>query len=325
MTAKIGYKSYVGLGEEATFGTAVQPTSYIEFNSESFKKEVAEILVTAINGGRQYEKRVLGSETAGGSVAFPLVPNTILKLFKHVTGDAGTVSTLASGVYQWTFVANELSTNTSLTWQVCRDTGDTASTYNYTGSKAASVDFNVSTGDILNCSADFMCKDQVAANTIGTASFQTFSPYTFRHGTIKVADTKGAATAVAVDTWGLKIGNNLLEDGQIGSATRAVIEPGMQDVTYDVNARYEDSSFINRFLNGTKTYVSAIFDSGVTISSTYTHQITFESYNCYFNGTMPNIGSAGEILKHALPIRAIQEDPSVGSLVITVVSNLATV
>ena len=325
MTAKIGYKSYVGFGEEASFGTAVAPSAFVEFNSESFKKDIAEILVTAINGGRQYEKRVLGSETAGGSVAFPLVPNTVLKLFKHVTGDAGTVSTLVSGVYQWTFVANELSTNTSLTWQVCRDTADTATTYNYTGSKAASVGFNVTVGDILNCTADFMSKDQVAANTISTASFQTFSPYTFRHGTIKVADTKASATAINVDTWGLNIGSNLLEDGQIGSATRACIEPGMQDVTYDVSARYEDSALLNRFLNGTKTYISAEFDSGVTISSTHTHKITFESYNCYFNGTVPNIGGANEIIKHALPIRAIQEDPSVGSLVITVVSNLASV
>ena len=123
----------------------------------------------------------------------------------------------------------------------------------------------------------------------------------------------------------MTINNNLLEDRSIGGKNRDRIEPGMQDITFDMTARFEAMSHVNMFLNQTKTYFSAEFTSTVSIDATYFHKITVEAYNCYFNGTTPNIGSAGEIIKHPLPLRAVYEDASVGSLVIKVQTDAASV
>ena len=57
----------------------------------------------------------------------------------------------------------------------------------------------------------------------------------------------------------------------------------------------------------------------------YFHTVTFESYNTYFNGSVANIGGPSEIIKQALPLRAIKEDGSVGSLVVTVRTDQATI
>jgi len=326
MTCKIGYKSYVGFGEESSLGTAAQPSNFVEFNSESFQKEIEEKLVEAINGGRQYEKRVTLNESVSGSLEFPLVPGNILKILRNVSGSNPTPSTLATGVYSYAFVFNEVDTNTSLTFQVCRDTSDTASSYNYTGCRVNSASFNVGVNDLLNCSVEFMGIEQATADTITTASYRTHNPYTFVNGTIKLGDNKTAATATAsFDSFQVQMANNLIEDRGIGSALRTCIQPGMQDITYELNARYEGNSITNRFLNGTKTYISAEFDSAVSIDATYFHKITIESYNCYFNGTVPNVGGASDILKQALPLRAIEEDASVGSMVITVVTDQDTI
>jgi hypothetical protein len=97
----------------------------------------------------------------------------------------------------------------------------------------------------------------------------------------------------------------------------------MQDITYELNMRYEDNTMYNRFLNGTKTYIKAIF-TGASITAVANHTVTFESFNCYANGTTPNIGGA-DIIKHSIPFRAIREDASVGSLKVTVITDSATI
>lgn len=326
MTAKIGYKSYVGFGEEASLATAVAPSQYLEYNSEGFKKEIEEKLIDAISGGRQYTKRITLNQSVSGSLTFPLVPGTALKLFKHLSGDGGTVTTLTTGVYQHTFVfGSNLTNNTSFTFQVCRDTADTATTYNYIGCKVNSASFTNAVNEILSVNLELMGVNQISANTISTASYRTQNPYTFVNGTIKLGDNLSALTTTSINSFNLTIGQNLQDARSIGSAVRDVIEPAMQDVTYELSSRYENANLVNRFLNGTKTAIQAIYDTGITISSTYTHKMTLESANCYFNGTIPNIGSANDIIKHSLPLRAIKEDASIGTLKVTIISDIASV
>jgi hypothetical protein len=326
MVAKIGYKSYLGFEDETTFGTAVQPADYLEYNSESLSLEITEQNIEAINGSRQYTKRVRLDRNAGGGIDFPLVPGSILKQMRHLSGDAGTISTLVAGAeFSWTFVFNDLNTNSSFTFQACRDTGDTSTTFNYTGSKINTADFTVDSGGVLNTALDIMSKDQVAADTISTASFQALNPYTFVDGTISVGNSTSVATVASVNNFSLNVANNLLENRSLGDATRDCIEPGMQDITGSVNMKYEDNIQLNRFLNNTRSYLKAEFDTGVTISTTNTHKVTFEMFNCYFNGTTPNIGAASEIIRHDLPFRSIFDAASSGSLKVTIVTNQATI
>jgi hypothetical protein len=325
MTARIGYKSYVGFGLETSLATAAQPTTYVEYNSESFQKEITEQVIEAINGTRVPTKRVTMEESVGGSFEVPMVPLMELTLFKHLSGWNFSTTALSTGAYVHTFKIDNILSHTSLTFQVARDTANTSATYNYTGCKVNSAGFNVSVGGLLMGSFDVMGVNMVGANTIGTASYGTNNPYTFKEATIAIGSISSVATTVCVDSWSCSINQALIEDRCLGSALRDRIEPGMAEVTGEISMRYEDESMLNYFLNKSRVYISATFDSGVTIgATTATHKIVFKTYKSYFNGTVPNVGGASEILKHSMPYRAIREDSSVGALVIEVTSSQET-
>lgn len=319
---KIGYRTYVGLADEASFGTFVAPTDFIEYSSEEFKEEIDEILVEAINGTAQYKKRLTGNKSVSGSVEFPLVPGSALKFFKNAIGSV-TTTTLTTGVYQHVLVSRINDIDKSLSFQVARDTSDTSSVLNYTGCKCNSMALNVNVNDMLIASAEFMGQNVSAANTIGTASYQTAAPFIFKNGTIKIGGTSADATTTTFESLGITINNNLIDDRVIGSNLVDVIAAGMQDVEIELTKRFDDNTLYQRFTAGTKTYISAEF-TGLTISGAYVHSVKLEAFNCYFNGDVGNVGSAGDLVKSTYPIRAIYEDASVGALKVTIVSSVAT-
>ena len=325
MARKLGYKSYVGFGEESSLGTFAAPEVYIEYNSESMQKEINEQVIEAVNGTRTPTKRVTLEETAGGGFSYPVVIGTELKLFRHLSGCNYSMSTVTAGVYQFTFKIDTVSSQTSLSMQICRDTSDTDSTYNYTGCKCNTANIGISVGNLLACDIDLMCVDMASADTISTASYNSNNPYTFKDATINIGDNSGAATATSLTDWSVSLGQQLIEVNELGSATRVAIEEGMLDVTGEMSMSYQDQSQLNRFLNKTKTYIEAEFDSGVTITGAYNHSITFKSYNSYYNGSVPNIGSANEIISQSIPWRSIRENSSNGVMEIVVQTSANTI
>ena len=323
MGNKVGYLSYVGFAEESVFGTGVPPTGFIEYNSEGFKKDIAEKLVDAINGTQHYKKRVQMEVNQSGSISFPLVPGMALRLLKDGIGDAITTTSLAAGVFQYKFIAG-INSLTSLSFECGRNTADTTSVMRYTGSVIDSIKFAANLGGFLQVDVSTKGRDEVLTNSITTASYRTLNPYTFVNGSIKVGDNSGVATSPSVDAWSLQVKNNVQEVRAIGSNLVQAFTPGMQDVTYDLTTTWQDNTLYNRFLNGTASYVYALFDNLQTIASTYTHQIKFESFKCYFNGTTPNVGGPSSILKASYPIRSIFNDGSSTTLLITVQTDVAT-
>ena len=325
MTARMGYTTYLGFGVETSLGTAQQtPSTYVEYNSESFQKEFTEQVIEAINGTRLPTKRVTLDESVSGSFEAPMVPLMELTLFKHLSGcNYSTVT--GTGIYTHTFIVDTIASNTSLTFQICRDTNATGTTMNYTGCRVSSANFSVSAGGLLSGSYDLMGVDVATATAAGTASYGTENPYTFKDATISIGSGSAAAVSSScVDNWSISINQALVEDRCLGSAVRQRIEPGMAEITGDFNMRYEDNTIMDVFLNQTKANITATFE-GPSISATENHSITFKAYNAYFNGSMPNVGSAGEIIKHTIPYRAIRESAVAGALEIKVVTTAATV
>jgi len=322
MVTKLSYNTALAFGEESTLGTAVAPTQFIEYSSESFNKEFSEMLIDSINGTQQYTKRVTMEETASGGFEFPIVPTTELLLFRHLSDCNYTSTTLTAGVYEHTFNFDVAQSITSFTFQLVKDSAVSESTYNITGGRLNSAGFGISVGGLLTMNPDIMAVNLTAANTLPTASYPSHDPYTFKGASISFGSVSAAATTVCLDAWSCNIAKNLMDDTCLGSATRAVIENGKTDVTGEISGRYQDETFVNYFLNQESFYLEANFDSGLTISGAYTHQITFKSGENYFNGSIPQVGGAAEILKQSLPYRAIRDDVSGATLQIVVVTSL---
>ena len=324
MVNKIGYQSYVGYCDEASFGTSINPTGFVEYNSESFKKDITEKLIDAINGTVHYKKRVTLDQKVGGSISFPLVPGAALRLLKDGIGDAITQTVVVSGVYKYVFIAG-ITSLTSMSIETGRNTTDTSSSMRYTGCCIDSLKFSASLNNLLMVDVAFKGQDEIFCNTISTASYRTLNPYTYVNGSIKIGDSSASNSLPVVETWNLEVKNNLQEIRQIGSSKVAAFVPGMQDVTYDITAQWNDNYLYNRFVNGTQSYLYAKFDNGQTIgTTTYTNTIQFESFKCYFNGSTPNVSSGTDILKASYPIRSIWNDGSSTTLLITVQTDVAT-
>ena len=324
MVNKIGYQSYVGYAEEVTFGTGVAPTGFAEYNSEGFKKEITEKLIDAINGTQHYKKRVTLDQKISGSLSFPLVPGMALRLIKNGIGDAITQTSVTTGVYKYVFIAG-ITSLTSMSFECGRNTADSTSIMRYTGNVIDSIKFSANLNALLMVDVSMKGYDEVITNSITTASYRTLNPYTFVNGSIKIGDNGSSNSLPTVDSWALEVKNNIQEIRQIGSNKPAAFVPGMQDITYNVSAFWNDNYLYNRFINGTTSYVYAKFDNGQTIgSTTYTNSIQFESFKCYFNGTTPNVGSATDLLKASYPIRSIWNDGSSTTLLVTVITDVAT-
>ena len=295
----------------------------VEYNSEGFKHDIEEKLIESINGSSHRKKRVTLNEQITGSISFPMVPGAALRFLKNGIGDAITVTSLAAGVFQYKFIAG-INSLTLMTFEACRDTTDTASVYRYDSCAMNSIKFSCGVNDVLMCDIDVVGRAESFPGSITTAAYRTQNPYTFVNGSIKIGDSSATATSPVVDNWSVSVANNMVESRGIGSSKVTSFVPGMQDVTYEISAQFDDLVHYNRFLNGTLSYVYAKFDNGITISATYTHSITFESFKCYFNGTTPNVGGANDILKTSYPVRSIWADGSSTTLLITVVTDVAT-
>jgi hypothetical protein len=320
---KLGYNSYIGFASETAFGTFANPAVFTEYNSEGFDVKIDEVLVSAVNGTAQYKKRLQGKASVDFSIEAPVVPGSLLKLISNALGDGGTVTTYTATVYQWVFVGRTANNSRSLSFQVNRDLTDSLSTYNYTGGKINTMAFNMNAGDVLKATISGMCKSYAAANTVSTAAYRAFNPYIFKNGTIAIGDTLAAATSTTFESINIEVSNNLKDQFVVGSAYRDQIEAGMQTVKLTVNKPYADATLYNRYLNGTKTYISALFTAH-SITAVVNHSVKFEFANCYANNFKGNIGSAGDLVKQSMDFNSLFEDSSVTSIKVTVITDLAT-
>ncbi len=323
---KVGYRTYVGIGDEASFGTEAQPEAFVEYDSEGLAKTRERRNIRSMNGTRHIKKTVTLAEQVGGPLAFPVMPGLFfLKLLKHAVGSSYVRSTLTTGVYQYDFVAGAISLGSS-TFQVATDTDDTTGTFNYVGSQINGFNLNLAANDLLLCDLDIMGKDEVLANTIATATYPTQAPYTFVDCIFRLGDTDAAATNTCLNSWSMNLNNNYLEKNCIdGTALRTGLEPGDQEITGEVARYYENNDIYSRVINSTKTYQKLTF-TGESLTAVYDHLLTIELFNTKIDPpTRGNAGSSNELIAESHPYTAIFEDASVTTLKISIITDVASI
>jgi len=312
MPRLMGYDSYLGIGQEVAFGTAVQPSEFTEFTSESMRMEIAETLIPSINTTRFFKKRVVHSRTVSGTIDFPVTPEDgIGEFLKYSIG--GTITTASTGTtaYIHTFESSsdELpagTTNTSLTLQISRG-GNTTTTYDYVGCKVNQLTLRASVNNLLEASVDMVAKNETDAATVSTASFSTLNPFTFVEGEFLIGDTITAVSTETIGGFELVLGNNI-ETGDmvrvLGDATVEELPAVMQDLTINITQAFQTSTNYNRFIAGTKSAIRLLFDNGQTAATGATYQLQVDLPAVYFNGDQAPVGGPG-VLQQTFPCRAI--------------------
>ena len=105
---RLGYDSCIGIAEETTFGAKVDSFSYIEFNTESLKRNREERKLESINKSRDFIKRIQLNETIEGSLEVDLNPaaDAAVYLMKQAMGGTVSSAVVTAGALQYLHTLN---------------------------------------------------------------------------------------------------------------------------------------------------------------------------------------------------------------------------
>ena len=272
-TRKYGYKSFVGVAEEKiTYGTKTTATAFVEFNSESFKRNIEEKKIEALNTSRDFTKRILLNETVEGSLEFNLNVGSdgVVQILKQAMG--GTVASAAvtqgastiTGAYIHTLYAGDMESNKATT--TANDTKSLTFTvrkggthlWDFIGNRVNTLTIKGEVGSPVVVTAELQGKTASISSDSLTPVFSDVLPVNFTGITVKTGDS---ITNVSAETFiGFELTNNynLVNDNNaraLGSRTVSILPATRREVTLKLTQRFDTTTAYDRFLESTATAI----------------------------------------------------------------------
>lgn len=285
MATRTGLDAQLGIAEESTVGTYVEPDRFVEFTSESMSLTIARIESDSIRAGRSIIDTLdwaAGAKTVSGDVEWDVRTKDLGVWLKHALGG---VSTSGSGPYTHTFTPGDLF-GKGLTVQVGRpDSGGTVRPFSYTGCKVASLSLSAAVGELLSASASLVGQNETTSEALATASYTSASTlFTFVHGAITVG-----GSSLPVDSFDFQIDNGLQNARhRIGSAVSTEQrQNARRSITCSLEADFASLTQYNLYTGGSETAVVLTFTSGTDVLTV--------TLNARADGSTPNVGSVDEI------------------------------
>jgi hypothetical protein len=305
MALKIGGLSSIGMGQETTWGTAVTPTDFVEFTSESLKMDINRIAVEAINGTASLKKHVDLQKEVKGDIAFPVnADDCIGMLLKVFFGQSATSQQQGTYIaYLHTFKGNNRYITdgvkgSGLTLQVVRDSIG----FDYSGCLPSVLKFDVAQNGLLNCTASMIGKIAAIQGTPTSATFTTQNPLVFSSCVVNKT-----GSPIEVVSASVVIDNGVVSSNLLGQTTVKRPEIGGRKVTGNLLINFEDSIVYNDFINGTN-YEITLTATGAVITGAYSYYLKFTLGNVVFlNNPTPNVGNKGVITQN-VPFMALYDD-----------------
>lgn len=321
--AELGYKGYVGIGEETTYGTKVTSSSFIEFNSEGFKRSIEEKVIDSINTTRNPMKRVQLGETIEGSIEtyLDVASDGLMKIIKQAMGGTVASATVTSGCIGHTFNEGDMESNDSsvsaadvksLTVQV-RKGG--SHQFSFVGNRVNSLSIKGEIGNPIVISANFVGKAASITSDTITPVFSTVLPLLFHGVTINYS-----GTAEEFQSFELTLNNNLVSDARaLGSKFISVLPPAQRDIDLKLGQRFDTTTAWTRWTGGDANAVTILCDSGVTVSGSgsTTYSMLINLPKCYTNLETPAVGGKG-IISQSISLKPIFDSTSAFAMQIKV-------
>ncbi|MFH8039050.1 MAG: phage tail tube protein [Candidatus Aenigmatarchaeota archaeon] len=318
MPIGLGYNTWVGIGEETTYGQAGSITKYVELNSGGDGITLSEDRIenASVYGiYRPYTKTIQGNISVSGSLTFDMRYEGFEKFLLVAFGTCTTTS-LGSGAYQHKFtIADQLTK--SLTLQINKD----LYAFNYLGMMINSLEFKVASGGFLTLTVNFVGKD-VGTATAGTPTFPTAPFVIFSDGAITYNSVSKNIKELTIS-----INNNLLTDRRfIGSRTIAQpLRGGKVEVTGSFSVEFESLNEYNDFRNATVRSLVATFTSPTTIgTSTIPFTLELKCNSIRLTSGFPKVENEG-IIKVDCPFKAYATSGTQRELEVTLKNSLSSI
>lgn len=315
----MGYNSALGIGKQLTATTFVTSTTFLEFNSESFKTTTEEVKLESINTNRDYTKRILGNTSVEGSVDFDLdiESDACINIIKNALGGTVTSVALSAAVsFTHTLRVGDMENNATTTAADSRGLSvavrkGSTHTWDFALMKVNSLAIKGEIGSPIVATAEMIGQSATLSNTIGAAaiSYTTFNPCTFNGVTIGLGASIGNLTTQYFTGFEFTINNNL--DGDVrslGSRNVTQIPAVKRDVTLTLSQRFDTSSAYDWALANTQTAIQITLSNEQTITTSITvGSLIINLAKCFLNTpAMPEVGDSG-VLSFDIEVSSIND------------------
>ncbi len=283
-----GREPYVGLGIEATAGTAVNASIYVPYNSCNFKAVYEHLNDEAGRGVREKSwGTAIGKYRGEGDIETNVDAENSVYFFYPALGVIS--STKASGeTVVYTHTITRKASNPPKTVTIVDYDGQ--GTRKYTYGTINKLDFKVADG-LATISASLLAKAPVSGT--GTRTVTTNRVLSFKDVSVKLGSSNTsssvaltnaiAATASPVRAFNLSINNNAEALYCSGTGSPYVIALGEFEITGDWTAFYEgtvDRSYYETLKRSSKTYTAMYVSmTGNSIGTAETQEIDIKLYN----------------------------------------------
>lgn len=334
-----GYGSYIAVGRETTFGTAVTATSQLEFISSSLKTIKETKVIEQIEISRTYSKEIkLGKVIEGEIETLAYAePNAFNYLMHNAFG--GTVSTavvLTAAAYQHTInIGNMDGSYPSLCLNTRKGQATGGKVFEYNGVRVNEMNFSAEIDEPLKCTFAIIGKDSTQSTNDVSALLATTGsaePLSFVAGRVSVESSLAAITATSywhVQSAEFGLSNNLKADSssrRIGSDILDVLPPGIANFTLNLNLRFDTTTAYDAMMNNTTFAVELEFLGSTLSGATTRRGLKFQfPYVKISDAGDPEIGGPDEQLMSSVAMTVLRDVSSAtGYAMRAIVTNAST-
>ena len=301
MAIRSGLAAQLGIGVETTWGTAVTPTRFYEFNEESLALTIERIESAGLRAGNRVlrsDRYAVGQKAVEGSVTMDMTAENSGLLFQHALGTV-TTSTLSGSAKQHLCTLSD-PYSLGLTLEVGRPGNDgTVRAFTYSGCKINSFTLSNSTNELLQGEFGFVGKDETTGSITSASYPASQELLSFAGATITLGGSAYECKDVSIEfNSGLDAERYIL-----GSQTiNAPVAASMAEITGTVTAEFKDLTAYARITGATHASLTCAW-VGTAITGTYKRGITVTMPVVRFDGATPNVGGP-EILEQELTFKA---------------------
>jgi hypothetical protein len=282
---------------ESVFNTGVTVDHFTEMNSESLKFNKHTVTGSGLRSGgkvQRSQRRVVTTSDASGDLDIDLPTRGLGLYLAHATGTFPSPTTVASGVYSYTYTLGDTSATSFTTQATVPQYGGSLTTKTLTGCKVSSFELSVAAGEIAKAKFSIDAAGFTTATSPATYSYPASgSVFHFAQGAITV---DGSSVANIKD-FSINVDNVLKNDrynlGSAGIKSQQIIN-GFRMITGKITAEFTDTTLLAKFLADTSAALVLTF-TGDTISSTYKDTLRITVPVAKFDADTPNVDGPGVV------------------------------
>ncbi|MBP2325327.1 hypothetical protein JOF56_005712 [Kibdelosporangium banguiense] len=278
-----GLSAQLGIGEEATIGTAVAPTRFLPFTKESLAGEFNTVRNDVLQAGGQYRRAsqdVRTTRTAKGSVELPVTDRSFSVVWKHALGGTPVITDTAPTGGKIHRIQPAPLGSKSLTIQ--KGVPEPVSGYpvaalNYIGARITEWTLGVKVNDLLRLKLDLDAWDEVPdAPALAVANYPPMRPFHFAQCTIKAGGTASTTNGIVSVTGGTRLnrvtgfelkGTNPMATDRFFLGASGLkdeqIENDFRDLTLSLDAEFNRTQVYDAYRAGTWGPVQITFTGGL--------------------------------------------------------------